>query len=112
MFNIPALDTVGFNKQRTGIQMENNHPFPDRLSTQPSCEVCGCLIRFHHALQDDGLGYTVCHAFDCRRIMSQKASMSPAMFAMVSQLTLLITPARPDTSMTWLWASKESQPAR
>gem|GEM_PF-941611 len=61
--------------------MKNTIGFPDHSPGQRHCEVCGCQISHHDSLQQRGLEYAVCHSFDCKRIMSQKPSMSPAMFA-------------------------------
>jgi len=44
------------------------------------CEVCDSVITYPDYLLMKDLDYVVCKSFDCRRIMSQKSSMSPHMF--------------------------------
>jgi len=46
----------------------------------PVCEICDCAISYPDYLKTKDLDYSVCQSFDCRRIMSQKSSMSPLFF--------------------------------
>jgi len=46
----------------------------------PVCEICDCAISYPDYLKTKDLGYSVCQSFDCRRIMSQKSSMSALFF--------------------------------
>jgi len=49
-------------------------------SNDLKCEVCDTAISYPASLLLKDLGYLVCQSFDCRRIMSQKPSMTPSLF--------------------------------
>jgi len=49
-------------------------------SHHPVCEVCECEITYPDYLKTKHMDYSVCQSFDCRRIMSQKSSMSELFF--------------------------------
>ena len=44
------------------------------------CEVCDSTISRFDSLAIKDLGYSVCRSFNCRRIMSQKSTMTPLLF--------------------------------
>ena len=44
------------------------------------CEVCESAITYSDHLLTQKLDYSVCSAFDCRRIMAQKSNMKPLFF--------------------------------
>lgn len=44
------------------------------------CEVCDSNLTYPEFLLARDLGYSVCRLFDCKRIMSQKSSMTPLLF--------------------------------
>jgi len=56
--------------------LEISEPFANNLQ----CEVCGASITYPESLQLKELGYLVCQSFDCRKIMSQKSTMTPLLF--------------------------------
>jgi len=47
---------------------------------QLTCEVCDCTISHPDFLKTKDLDYTVCQSFDCRRVISQKFTMSALFF--------------------------------
>jgi len=47
---------------------------------QPKCEVCDNLLTYPDFLVTKDMGYSVCRSFDCQRIMSHKATMTPLLF--------------------------------
>jgi len=59
--------------------MSNEHiavPYSNTLK----CEVCNATISYPESLKINDFGFLVCQSFDCRRIMSQKSSMTSGMF--------------------------------
>jgi len=56
-----------------GIAAQHNN-------SQPKCEVCDSLLTYPDFLVTSDLDYSVCRAFDCRRIMGQKSTMAPLFF--------------------------------
>lgn len=44
------------------------------------CEVCDCAITYPDSLIMKDVGYSVCRSFFCKKIMSQKSSMTPFLF--------------------------------
>lgn len=61
----------------------------NRIDTEPTlfprthqsvCEVCGATVHYPDTLEQKHQDYFVCRAFECRRIMGQKATMAPALF--------------------------------
>lgn len=44
------------------------------------CEVCNQILTRHEYLLTKDKNYTVCRAFDCRMVMSKKATMTPFLF--------------------------------
>jgi len=51
-----------------------------QYSNHCKCEVCGCQIRYADFLLLKKQGYLVCHSFDCKTVMNQKARMTPMLF--------------------------------
>ena len=50
------------------------------FSNDLKCEVCNAAISFPESIQLKDLGYLVCKSFDCRKIMSQKSTMTSSLF--------------------------------
>ena len=46
----------------------------------PTCEVCGQALSHAQAMKLKGKDYSVCDAFDCNRLINQRALMAPAQF--------------------------------
>lgn len=60
--------------------MDNPTSFAPQIQADLYCDVCGKLISHTRAMKQKGEEYHVCDAFDCNRLISQRASMSPAIF--------------------------------
>lgn len=52
------------------------YPMPSRFM----CEICGCVIHHPDTLLIADPDYPVCRAFECRNLLRQKSSMTPAVF--------------------------------
>ena len=57
-----------------------NETISDPYSNDLECEVCGAPISYPESLTIRDLGYLVCQAFDCRRIMKMKSTMPASLF--------------------------------
>lgn len=62
-----------------GITMPYQNTAPIHAN-HARCEVCDNLISYSDYLLTKDLDYSVCGAFDCKRIMAQKSQMKPQFF--------------------------------
>ena len=57
-----------------------NNPTSSPGREHPTCEVCGQALSHAQAMKLKGKDYSVCDAFDCNRLINQRALMAPAQF--------------------------------